>query len=172
MLPSTNSPRPPLSRREMKAVLLWAARQLASESGEVVYTGPVRVRVEKVGGAEAIEVRPAKGVDGMELPESVGVARSDTAADPVADPDELLRVMFSRDELNILSQLVAESKATVRRAKSVQEATKIPEGKFWVLWSNLQQRGVVVDATEGEGFEIGPAWVAEWVRKREGVAAA
>jgi hypothetical protein len=159
MPPSTNSPRPTLSRRDLKAISLWTARMLASEDGQTLYAESIRVTIEKTDEAESIEVRPAKGVDGLNTPESLAVGRSDRAAGSPADPDEILRVMFSRDELNILSQLVAESKATVRRAKSVQEATKIPEGKFWVLWSNLQQRG------NRGGVKTG----SEWARRRESV---
>lgn len=117
------------------------------------------VRIETPGHGAAFEVTPSKrDGDGMADPPSL--ANSQQAE---ATPSELLAVLFSRDEVRILSEMLGEK---ALKAKTVQDGCKISESKFWVLWSNLQQRGVVVDAEEGEGFAVGPGWVKEWVRAR------
>jgi hypothetical protein len=167
-------PRITLSRRDTKAVLLWAARQIAGEGGEGLYAGPVRVRVEKAGESEAVEVRSSRGCDGMELPEGVGV-KAVAAETPESGGDgeselvgaltvdALLANFFSRDEVRILSEMVGGKPV---KATAVMDAARVEKSKFWPLWSNLQQRGIVDDAEEGEGFVIRLAWVAEWIKQK------
>ena len=98
---------------------------------------------------------PVKGTDGLTEPESYG---SNSEAINTSQ-QELLRVMFSRDEVRILSEMVGKSAAM--KASAVLDACRVEKSKFWVLWSNLQQRGFIGDAEKGEGFVL----LVDWVRQ-------
>lgn len=129
------------------------------------YSGKVEVTIRATREGEKITVVPARGADGMTEP-VLGVSES-AGESQQATCSQMLAVLFSRDEVRVLSEMLG---AKAVKAKTVMDGCKISESKFWVLWSNLQQRGVVVDADEGEGFVIGPTWVKEMIRsKGEGV---
>lgn len=162
--------RPP-SRRVLKSSILWCSRWLVSDDGEF-YRGKIHVEITASKEGETVGVKPVRGIDGLTDPTAdlrvtpapgSGQAVVQTGV-AVASPSEMLRVMFSRDEVRILKELAGHEPS---KAAAVMDRCRIEKSKFWVLWSNLQQRGVVGDADQGEGFVILVAWVREWVEERK-----
>lgn len=154
-MPDRPSPARAPSRRVLKGAILWCARWMMGDGD--FYAGS-NLRIEITTEGERVAVEPSPRADGLSEPEPVGVAPS---ADVQAE--ELIRVLFSRDEMRILSELLGEAPV---KATAVRDATGIKNARFWELWGNLQQRGVVTDAEGGEGFAIGPAWVKQFVTRR------
>lgn len=150
----TTDRRPP--KRDLKATILWCSRWLLEEDGKPYRGKNLTVRVGAEGQGEAIEVKPVRGNDGVDVPVMVRLAE-EPAGQEVSAP-ELLRVLFSADELSILRAMAGREAS---KASDVMERAKLEKSKFWVLWSNLQHRGVVGDVEQGEGFCVLPQWVKE-----------
>ena len=93
--------------------------------------------------------------------------RAEPAPEAPRPDAELLSVLFSPDEVRILSELLRGA----TKATAIADAARVEKSKFWALWSNLQHRGIVVDAESGEGFAIGPEWLRDYLTRRENRAA-
>jgi len=160
---NTRTATPSDDTRVSRSAILAAARALVGHRGP--YLGPISVKVVVPELGTEIRVTPIPGVDGLPPtgPPTAGSLIT-TAA-----PAELLAVLFSRDEIRMLAEMLTGLPV---KACNVLAASKVEKSKFYPIWANLQQRGVVVDAEEGEGFLIGPAWVKEMIRaKVEGMKA-
>lgn len=74
--------------------------------------------------------------------------------------EELFAVLFSADEKSIIRALIGHEPS---KANDVLDRSRgqVEKSRFWVLWANLQHRGIVGDADQGDGFVILPAWVRE-----------
>lgn len=157
--PASGPAKKPPTRRNLKAMILWCSRWMLGD-GEF-YRGRVQVEICAAGEGETLKVVPTKEVSGLAEPAPVTMSSTNQQATPA----ELLAVLLSRDEMRILLEMLGEGGV---KASSVQSMTKITESKFWTLWANLQQRGIVVDAegAQGDGFVIGPGWVRELVRAK------
>lgn len=155
---SSPGPRSP-SRRVLKGTILWCARWILG--GGEFYRGSIQVEVTAAREGERVVVEPRRGADGLTEPEPLGV-REEVAE---ATPAELLRVLFSRDEIRILSEMLRDKGV---KASWVMDVSKVEKSKFWPLWSNLQQRGIVSDADDDEGFVIGLPWVRELIAAKVG----
>jgi hypothetical protein len=153
----TSDRRPP--KRDLKSAILWCARWLVEEDGKPYSGRHLSVKILAAGQGEVIEVKPIRGSDGIEQPQLVRLAEP-TGPGVAAGRDELLQLMFSADETNILRALAVKEPS---KASDVMDRARMEKSKFWVLWSNLQHRGFIGDADEGEGFVILPAWVRELV---------
>lgn len=151
-------PRGP-TKRDLKSAMLWCARHMLGEDGQPYLGKRLSVCVSAEGEGEAIEVKPVKGTDGVEPPDLIRppLVAFDGADVPAA---ELLRVLFSADELSILRGLAGHEPS---KANDVLDRCRgaVEKSRFWVLWANLQHRNVIGDAEVGEGFVILPAWVRE-----------
>lgn len=83
----------------------------------------------------------------------------DPAAAVVSLP-ELLRTFLSDDERAILKAL---ANAPVDRvtASWVQQQTGITKNDFWVVWAQLQVRGLIVQTGAGRSsdYALGPEWL-------------
>jgi hypothetical protein len=149
-----------------------AAAALQSAAGLVGHCpGVLNLSIE-VGGYD-ITIRPSRDRqdrehDGAAPATSSTTATSATTAGAVtskpatAGPsrNELLRLLFSADESSILRVMIGKE---AYKASDVMIDARLEKSKFWVLWSNLQHRGIVGDVEQGEGFCILPPWVAEHV---------
>lgn len=155
------TPRRSPSRRDLKSIILWAGRMLASEDGKSPYPDPIRVKIEKTDDAEAVTVEPKRGLDGMTAPE--GLEREPEADVSVS---ELLRVLFSQDERVLLADLIDNEPC---QATDVMDRcrSRIKRSAFWDLWGNLQQRAVV-EQDDDNRYRVGPKWVREVVGKGGG----
>jgi hypothetical protein len=145
--------------RASRNALLSAARLLVGHGGAYVGHVVVRIAAPELG----VELKVTPTADCHGLP-TAGQSLQLAGVGNSANIQEMLAAMFSRDEVRILSELLG---GAVCKASNVLSATKIEKSKFWALWSNLQQRGVVVDA-EGDdgGFVLGPEWVREFLEAR------
>lgn len=154
----TSDRRPP--KRDLKSAILWCARWLVEEDGQPYAGRHLVVKISAAGQGEAIKVKPVRGSDGVEQPQLVRVAEAASAGAAAGGRDELMRLMFSADEMSILRALAVKEPS---KASDVMDRARIEKSKFWVLWSNLQHRGFIGDADVGEGFVILPVWVRELV---------
>ena len=149
-MPASRRTASQLTRPQIKQILLWSARMLASADGTTPYPGSIKVEVIQVDEAEAVMVKPHRGLDGMEPPEGLRVAEG--SAVPVS---ELLRAFLSPDERRLLADLGEHQPCS---ATSVADRLAMRKSAFWELWGNLQQRGLVVQGDD-EQYRLGPEWL-------------
>lgn len=145
------SRRTPPTRRYLKSVILWCSRWLMGD-GEF-YEGKVRVEISASEEGEILVVTPKKGMDGLKEPEPLS-----SAGDSAVSHSDLLRVLLSDDEKKML-RVLAESGPC--KAKEVHDKSRVDHSRFYAVWSNLQLRGFVADAVEGDGYVLAVEWVRE-----------
>jgi hypothetical protein len=143
------TPTPP-SRRDVHAAILWCARWRMGDGEQ--YLGPISVEIKAKKKAEKIVVEPRNKADGLTLPPALGAPPSASVS-----AYELIKVFLSREERVILVTCMKNPKWLV---KDVQESTKIQNGRFYALWTNLKDRGLVAKAEQGGGFVILVPWLA------------
>lgn len=158
------TPRRPPGRRELKSVILWAARMLVSEDGgETLYSESIRVKIEKTDEAEAMVVEPRRGLDGLAVPEQLRQAPDADVGAP-----ELLRVLLGDSERVLVADLLEHGPCQATQVLDRCRA-KVGKSDFWPLWGSLQSRGLVVQGDD-DLYRVGPPWVREVVfgKKDEG----
>jgi hypothetical protein len=139
------------SRSDLHKGLLWFARWRFGNGEQ--YAGPIVVTISaKKKKSEKVIVESEDKADGMVFPVALVVVPSA----PV-NGLELLRVLLSEDERNILRAVVDHPGALV---KVIQEASKIQSAKFYALWGNLRSRELVAESEHGDGFVLAVDWLA------------
>lgn len=155
------SPKKPPSECALRNAILWCARWMLGADGKVYEGRRLQVAVSANDSGKEIVVKPKGDADGRTEPGLLGASACGSGGE--ATPAELLAVLFSQDEIRILSEMLGDGPV---KASGVQDGCRIEKSKFWVLWGNLQHRGVVGDPKDGEGFEIKLPWVREMVKAR------
>lgn len=160
-----------LSRDELKHAILWCARMLVTYTGQP-YAGPLSVSIRLPEESEANTIKPKGTTDGVAPPCWFDLRGEDGegGADGVGaevSASELLRVLLSPDERELMLDLVTNQPCS---ASSVQDRCKaqIKKSEFWAVWGQLQQRQLVEETDDGR-YQVGPEWLARWLRaRREG----
>jgi hypothetical protein len=128
---------------------------LASEDGGVTpFPGRMRLEIHKSDIRETVVVKPLSGSDGLTTPKTIEDGRIEVTI------SDMLEVLLSHHEKILLIELLRAKKA---RASEIIERMKGRIGKTscWELWSNLQQRGLVIQDEADDMYRVGPEWVKE-----------
>jgi hypothetical protein len=122
--------------------------------------------------AEALATDPTRTTDPTHATPAADQPATTDAADatpttsstrsPVAPTcEELRRALFTSAEEFILRELVATQPC---EPWEVNAATCLPDAEFYPTWSNLIERGLIVEGDDG--FEVGADWVEGEVASR------
>lgn len=155
-----------------RAALLRAARLLLG--GNVsLFRGPLAVVVKSDQQGMRLRVVPTVGADGIGEPSDQmgtgsGSSNLTERVTPSVDaallaslpPGDVLRSYLSPEECRILRVLAQLPAGRTLTGTTVLRESCIPKSHFWSLWSNLQQRGLVLEVKGPRaGFMLGCDWV-------------
>lgn len=156
-MPMSDSAAPVRSppRRELKGAILWCSRNLLDPNQ--FYSGPIAVTIAYGTERDSITVKPSRGVDGLTTPDMIRVP-SESGPTVAASVSELVRAMFGDGERAILRELARLEPAAAGEVCEAVKSSHVERSRFWVLWGELQSRGLVKE--DDDGFRLG----AEWVR--------
>jgi hypothetical protein len=133
----------------VKALLLWAARQLYGWH----YAGPIEVRVFYAATGDQINLSPDTASDGLQ-PTPGGVPEVAPESGPTRA--ELLEHFLSDDPRTVLRALAEIGPCQATQVQAAV-ADRIQRPAFWVIWKQLQVRQLVVETSKG--FALGPTWL-------------